>query len=73
MLLYWGFFTIGFMFGSILAYLIFAPKTTEVEEAQEEKDIERALAETNLKLPSFNVSLTKNKLTTHNILLKSTS
>ena len=29
MLLYWGMFTVGFLFGSILAFVTFAPKKPE--------------------------------------------
>ena len=32
MILFWGIFTIGFFFGAILGYIIFAAKTPEEEE-----------------------------------------
>lgn len=32
MLLFWGIFTVGFFFGAILSYLVFAAKTPEEEE-----------------------------------------
>jgi len=39
MLLYWGIFTLGFFFGSILAFVVFAPKKPEDDAEYESQPI----------------------------------
>lgn len=41
MLLYWGMFTVGFLFGSILAFITFAPKKPEEDDVEYEKGLIR--------------------------------
>lgn len=39
MLLYWGMFTVGFLFGSVLAFVTFAPKKPEDDPEYGERPI----------------------------------
>lgn len=39
MLLYWGMFTLGFLFGSILSFVTFAPKKPEDDLEYETKNV----------------------------------
>ena len=51
MLLYWGMFTMGFLFGAILAYITFAPK--KPEDDPEYENPPDYLTQTKPPLPSY--------------------